>query len=400
VDAGAERAEFLAGYYGAAAPAVEEYVSVLEKAFARADKDHHLLLYRSLWENEAPYLERTVLDRARKALARARKRADDDPAVLERLDRIEAGLNYTELFYHERPGRRHLAGRRCECAASPRRRKLVTHLFRTARRSGITHYAEDYGRYTTMSCLGRAWRDSIGRHATVTLSAGASRAVIVPGLGGRIVCYGPAAGRVNVLGEGSPKTFGYPCCGGYEEYSLSRHPSPGFCEAYEVAEKSASRVVLRAELETGLTLVRSVRLDPRRGDAVVRSALTNRRRGELPGCLRAHLEIDLRTPPGDVLMWWLRGGSWEAMKQEKSGAWYEDEVPDGWAFWSPWRRLGVIQQWSRAEVGAVYLGTISSEPHTIVLDLVHARDDAPVPPGRKQAIRHQFAWFEEPPFLT
>jgi len=398
VDADAVRQEFLAGYYREAAEAVQDCVCVFEKAFARGPRRDHLFLYRSLWENEAAYLEPPVLERARKALDRGRKKAAEDAEVLDRLDRIEAGLDYTELFYHERPAKRRLIEQRCRCSVSPRRRRLLSRFFATALRAGVTHYAEDLGRYTTMGCLRNAWLASLGSHPTIELAAGGARAVIVPALGGRIVHYGPQEDELNLLGKGSPKTFGYPCCGGYEEYSLADHQSPGFCEPYAVIERSATQAALRSELETGLTLVRRIRLDAMTREVAVASRLRNLRDVPLPGCIRAHLEIDLRTPPQRLEKWWLRRGRWQKMEGDVSGAWYEDEVPGGWAFWSPTRRLGVVQRWSASEVGAAYIGTLPSEPRTLVLDLAHARANAPVPPGGKQGLTHRFGWFREPFF--
>jgi len=44
------------------------------------------------------------------------------------------------------------------------------------------------------------------------------------------------------------------------------------------------------------------------------------------------------------------------------------------------------------------VGTIPSEPRTLTLDLIHARQNLTVPPGGKQSLSHRFGWFEEPPF--
>jgi molybdate transport system permease protein len=51
------------------------------------------------------YLTPEVLARAGKVLDAGRRAAGDDPRVLERLDRIQAGLDYTQLFYYDRPGK-------------------------------------------------------------------------------------------------------------------------------------------------------------------------------------------------------------------------------------------------------------------------------------------------------
>ena len=391
------RAEFLAGYYREAAPAVEEYVASFEKAFARAGHKAHLHLYRTLWENDAPYLTQPVLSRARNALERGYRKASDDPEVVERLDRIRLGLDYTELFYYERPRPRSLGQGALTCRVSPRRRQLLERLFQASERSRITHYGEDLGRYTTMGSLRRAWLESTGGHEVVRIEGGGAGASVVPALGGRIVDYRVGGAKANLLGEGSPQTFGYPCCGGYEEYCLRAHQSPGFSESHSVVRKTMSTVELRAETETGLTLKRRVRLGTRKGEVLIRTSLANRHDSPLPGCLRCHLEINLGCPVAD-LQWWTREGrTWTPQDGEPSLAWYEDEVPSGWAFWSGKTRTGIWQTWSRDQIGAVFLGGVPSESAVLALDLARGRSNEPIAPGECQEIAHRFGGLREPP---
>lgn len=395
LDAQEVRAEFLGGYYRAAAPFVEEYVSTFERAFARAGHKEHLFLYRTLWQNEARYLARPVLERARKAVARGQRACADDPQVLRRLDRLVAALDYTELFYYERPAKRMLSRGRLECPSSPRRQELAGRLFQTAAAHGITHYGEDLGRYTRMEELRRAWHESAGKHEVVRLQAGGSEAVIVPALGGRIVHYGPTRRKQSVLGQGSPDTFGYPCTGGYEEYSRRCHQSPGFSQAFEVSSSSRSQVGLEASLDTGLILRRRIRLDAGTGEVAINTTLRNPHEQPLPGCLRAHLEIDLDVPPSELAVWFLCGRKWQRQDfggQGPGGTWYDGDVPRGWLFWSEPQKLGVYQRWPKGCAGAAFLGTIPAEPTVVALDLARGRCDEPIPGGGSQKIRHRFGW--------
>lgn len=395
-DAGEILEEFLRGYYRAAARGVREYLSAFEKAFKKAGPSVHLFLYRSLWQNDAPYLERGVLREAWNALERARKDASDDPQVLERLDRIEAGWNYSQLFYHERSERRVVRGGIVLCPASRRRQHLAKRLFEIAARSRFTHYAEDYGRYTTFSSLRRVWLDSMGEHRIVELRAGEARLTIVPDLGGRILSYSPAGGQRNLLNQGSPETFGYPCIGGYEEYSRRAHQSPGFSEKFRVVEGTRRMIVLQAELETGLRLVRRVELT-KGGEVIVETRLMNPTDATLPGCLRPHLEIDLDTAAAKVQGWLLRGGKWFPHADGAKGVWYDDDVPQGWAFWSPVGKIGLWQRWEPAEVKMACLGTVPSEPKAITLDLLRGRSEFAIDPGGEQRIVHRFGRLAEPP---
>lgn len=395
LDAGAIRAEFLQGYYRAAAPAVEEYLAIFERTFAQGGPDEHLHLYRSLWANEANYLQRPVLDRARLALARGQKACDNDPEVLARLDSMVAGLDYTELFYYEHPGKWAVRGDQLHCPNSPRRKELTGRLFRVCRQNRVTHYGEDLGRYTRIEELRRAWLESAGKHPVVRLQAGGSQAMVVPAIGGRVIDFGPAGSKTNFLGRGSQKTFGYPCVGGYEEYSLKNHQSPGFTQAFDVVSTGKSQVTLAATLDTGVVLRRQIRLDPATGEMVIASKLRNPHMSPLPACLRAHLEIDLQTPPAELCLWFKYGRRWVRQLVGEGGlggAWYEDEVPSAWLLWSEARQLGLVQRWSRRQVGAVHLGTVPAEPFAVALDLAHGRGDQALASKAAQSITHRFRW--------
>ena len=71
-------------------------------------------------------------------------------------------------------------------------------------------------------------------------------------------------------------------------------------------------------------------------------------------------------------------------------------MPDGWFFWSPSRKRGVWQQWSRAEVGAVFLGAIPGEPAVLALDLARGRHNQALAPGACQTLAHRFGWTTDP----
>lgn len=384
----AVRAEFLTGFYRAAAPAVEEYIATFERAFADAGDDTHLFLYRTLWDNDAPYLTRPVLNEARGILEDGRALAGDDPDVQARLDRVEAALNYTDLFYHARPLPRRRHGDTLDCRVSPERAGMMEQLFTPCRQQGIVHYGEQYGRYTTMSSLERAWLASTGSHPLLTLRAGGAEAQVCPTLGGRIVTYG-RGGDANLLGEGSPKTFGYPCLGGYEEYALRAHQSPGFSEIFTVTEREADVVTLIAGLEVGLRLERTLRLTTD-GSIAVNTALVNSHDAAIYGCVRAHLEIDLGGPANDYEFWRLREGQWTRQDGTPGGVWYDDAVDQGWAFYCPATDRGIWQTWHPDDVHALFLGSVPVEPTVLALDLCRGRDNEPIPVDGCQRMRHRF----------
>ena len=348
LDADALRAEFLAGYYRAAAPAVEEYLTGLEKARGR----EHAFTYASK-NKSAPHREPAALTRAGKALVRATRLAQDDPEVLARLELIQARLDYT--------GRRNSA------------RTLDV-----LERHGVTHYAED-GPRATISFLRRWWLFAPRKHATITLRGGGSRLDVVPALGGRIVAFGPVNGRINFMAQNSPAAHPYPYCIGYEEYSERQFQSAGYTEPYEVIARSAREVRLRARLDNGLQIERRITLDARTGAASVDSVLRNPTDTTIAADLRGHLEIDLGTPPAEV-------DGYEA------GAWSGDQMPVSWKFWSAKTGRGFWQSWTRRSVGAIFLGNNPAAKTTLSLDLAVAEFAAPLAPGQTQRLRHSFGW--------
>lgn len=395
------REEFISGYYKSAGPFVEDYISCFEKAFAKAGNKFHLHLYRTLWENDSPYLERPVLDRARKFLEQAYRVAKDEPEILKRLDRILVGLDYTELFFYERPSKNAVNKNQLNCRTSQRRNNLAKRFFAVCGRENVSHYGEHYGRYTTITSLERAWLNSMGKHNLLMLKSGGAKMKIVPDLGGRIISYGPAeksirAGK-NVLGTGSPDSFGYPCEGGYEEYSEKPHQSPGFSEKFIVLKKSASSAILSCNTETGLNIKRTIKIDSS-GDVTISSALFNPKDSPIPSCFRAHIEIDLKTRPDKLKTWFLKNKTWQQREGKIGMVLYDDDVPDGWLFWLEENNTGFWQVWSKKEIGAGFVGTVQAEPAVITLDIVKYRENVPLMPKQKQTITHKFGWLKKLPF--
>ena len=352
LDAAALCAEFLAGYYRAAAPAVAEYLAVFEKARGK----EHAFTYASK-NKSAPHREPAVLARAGQALGRARHLAHDDPEVLDRLELIQARLDYT--------GQRNIA------------RALDV-----LERHGVTHYAEDAAR-ATVAFLRRRWLFAPRKHPTITLRGGGSRLTVVPALGGRITVFGPARGRLNFMAQNSPAAQSYPYCIGYEEYSERQFQSAGYTEPYEVIARSAHELRLRARLDNGLLIDRRISLNPGTGAVHVDSVLRNPTGITVQADLRGHLEIDLGTPPDEV-------------DGFKAGAWSGEERPMGWKFWSAKTRRGFWQSWTRRSVGATFLGSNPAEKTTLSLDLAVAEFDRPLAPGQTQRLRHSFGWMLTP----
>ena len=99
------RWEFLRGYYRDAAPAVQEYLGP-SKGLRRLGQRICTCTARS-GRTKPPTFEPPGAEARPRRLEKARREADGPDDAL-RLQRIEAGLDYTELFYFEHPKRRTL----------------------------------------------------------------------------------------------------------------------------------------------------------------------------------------------------------------------------------------------------------------------------------------------------
>ena len=388
LDFAAARAEFLSGYYRDAAPAMEAYLRVFEKSFAQSGE--HMFTYAGHNHSARTYRLLPTLQKARRALDRARRLAADDFVVRDRLELIGARLDYTELAQHHPPQPVRLTARALERPVTPHQAALRAPMFRVLSRRGMTHFQENEttGR---LSSLRRRWPERTTRHPVITLRGGGSRLVIVPALGGRIVWFGPERGP-NFLAQNSPAATNYPFCIGYEEYSERGYQSPGHTEEFAVRQQTPAAVRLQAVLDNGLMLDRKVSLDQESGAVVVDTVLRNPLGHDVPGDLRAHLEIDLATEPAQMTAWFAGGG-----KIPLSGEWSGDALATGWSFWSERQQRGFWQCWSRRDVGAVFLGSNPATKTAVSLDLAVSSHNVTIPAGGRQRLRHCFGWTRQPP---
>lgn len=331
--------EFLAAYYGPAAAPIREYLDDIHQRAAAA-ADFHMRIYVPPY---SPFQTATAVARYRVLFDRAEAFVADDAIRLRRVQAARLALLYTEISRHIRPLYRLTAETLAPVAAAGELPALVQQFTAICRREGVSHVAETGGE------LDR-WLDglttSMPALPVVRITGGGLTAVVVPGLGGRLVslCHGDRELLQVVAYEEGIN----PLDGGYKEFSESNYGSPGGSDPFTVVRRDERSVELQAMLSNGLRFERQYAIDRHRPVLRIHSTLTNAGQEPTTACLRVHpcfrlddaatamLRLgppgvpaqDLRAGLGRPAELWLRGAA------RPAGEWTLMQTPDGWALTS------------------------------------------------------------------
>ncbi|MBR5025991.1 MAG: hypothetical protein IKX48_13075, partial [Victivallales bacterium] len=166
----------------------------------------------------------------------------------------------------------------------------------------------------------------------VKLSNEHGSVMVIPSMGGRVWSCKDLNGRemMKIFGD---DTKGYdPFSGGYEEYSSAEYQSAGWREVYDVTERDASHVTMKASLGNGKTLTRRIELLPDRAGFKVTSELV----GKGPQVLRIHPAFNVVFPKLNVLVLY-HGDNAKEIQLSDNGSTNEyfrgTDCPDGkWGF--------------------------------------------------------------------
>lgn len=156
------------------------------------------------------------------------------------------------------------------------------------------------------------------------LQGGGLHAVVVPGIGGRLLSLKNDQGVELLQVAGDLKKGVDPRAGGYEEYSSADYRSPGWRESYTVSNQSANAVTLTATFDNGITLERRYELTAD-GALKIHSTATDKTKAEQTGGLRIHPCFTLVDPRKAKLvaganMMDLKSGATAAAEQYFHGA--------------------------------------------------------------------------------
>jgi len=293
--------EFCAGYYGPAGKFVRQYVGLMHDQIRNAK--YHVRIYSP---PSLPYMNKSVIARARKLFDRAEAAVRHDPKLLHRVQVARLPIMYVqiaraggafELIRDFIPQARDAIKQRGAAKqgkmdafvrqASTETTRLLERFEKVARKEGVSHIREGRDFNSWLDEMRQRQRKAI---PVVRLANGAVEVVVVPEIGGRIWQITDLKRKRDVLNVPKPAVGDYlsnqEC--NYEEYSGEGWRSPGYREPYKVDEKSARSITLTASLRNGLRIARTITLDPTAPVVRIRSTLSSPGKQPVDGCLRIH----------------------------------------------------------------------------------------------------------------
>jgi hypothetical protein len=378
--------EFLAAYYGAAAPRIANYIEETHR-LAVSDPSFHMPIYVA---PKSPFQTPEALKRFGAMFDEAERLVRDDPVRLHRVEVARLPILYTQIAHAGGLGYV-LTDDALVPSSAGDLGPALERFERIARAEGLTAVSEGGTGSNLDGWLGQV-RGGIAPRPVIRLQGGGLEAVVVPSLGGRILSLRRASdGRelLQVVRDGQEID---PTGGGYEEFSESGYRSPGWSEPYEVVASDARGVTLRATLKNGLRLERRYELDATRSALSVRSEITNTASAPRTACLRVHPAFRLDSgatarivlgPPGasDVT---IPTGAGEGFERWFRGA----ELPPGtWALVDETGHVAITSVFSPDEVEGCYLNRGGADNRVNLELWSHARELAP---GQSLTVSHRY----------
>jgi len=379
--------EFCEAYYGRCWHLIREYIDDIHRR-AVSDPDFHMTIGAP---PQSPFQTDEAIAKYVGLFDNAEAMMQDDPVRLHRVQVARLPVMYTQLMHQANP-----VSRLTEDALAPAVQGgtpaagLAERFEQIARKEGLTRIAESRGRGPLDT-----WLDTVRTEAkplpVIRLRGGGIEAVIVPGLGGRILSLkhdGQEMMLVTEIEDGID-----PSTGGYKEFSEIGYRSPGWIEPYEVIEQDARSVVVECALKNGFKIRRRYEVDPARPVLRIASTLTNTKSAAKSTCLRVHPCFHL----GDAAGATLRLGAGDTAKElpldrgamrEQELTMQGDAMPAGeWAFVDPAAGRSVISRFNPSQVGVCYFNW-NGPQHRVNPELWTATQE--LQPGGTLTLEHEY----------
>jgi len=281
-DAEALIADFVEGYYAAAARPILEYIALLH------DKVERENIHMHLYTNPAQgYLPDDVIARAMTLFDEAEQAVAEDPELLERVRVARMPLTYARVF--PRNGYV-IEGNRLNFQGPFAQLPEVTEFVDRMQRHGFQSLREMEGdpRQMPMLCL------ALNAPMEVVSIANEHLAIdVVPFLGGRALRIIHRESGQCITSHNTTRSLFFPFCGG-EETRVGGifFPINGMFELFSVKERSEDAVALHSKLGE-IDVTREIRLRP--GKPIAEFVVTALNGTDQPRetTLRSHLELDL-----------------------------------------------------------------------------------------------------------
>ena len=328
-DADALVDDFLAGYYGAAAPALKAYIDRLHAEVAH--DDIHMHLYTNPGQG---YLSDEVVATAEALFDEAEAAVADDEELLERVRVARMPLVYARLF--PRTGYDLVDGkidwRHDQLPPS----ELKGFLDRMEAH-GFTTVREASGEASTMNLVYAV----VGKdHDIETIGNGALSVDVAPILAGRALRITHQGSGESVTAFNRPPVLYFPFAGGLEDRVGETFLNFGWVEPAFVTARGERSLTLSLSTMNGYGMERTYELDAEAPILKVRTKLTNQTGSTQEARFRTHMELDLGTLESTSFRFTDRAG--DAIDRDLSQAiaglregehFYDQDAPDGeWSF--------------------------------------------------------------------
>ncbi|MBI5835549.1 MAG: DUF4838 domain-containing protein [Armatimonadetes bacterium] len=374
--------EFTDAYFGPAAPSIRAYLDDIHR-LAVSDPNYHMPIYVA---PRSPFQTPEAVARQEQQFAAAEAAVAGDPVRLHRVQVAKLPVLYTQIAQHTGT-----AYTLSEKSLDPVKGTSVADI---AAEFGAIAHAEGVTRVSEGGTDLDTWLRQVGPGAqsqpVVRLRNAALEAIIVPGLGGRLLSLKAAGGRelMQVVRDGGGIN---PLVGGYKEFSQSGYQSPGWSEAYAVLDQSATGVTLTATVGKGLKLERRYELDAARMCLRIRTTATNTAKEAQTACLRAHTCLALDdAAKAAALIGRTRHSLAEGAKAEKE-LWLRDkDKPAG-----EWKVLGIlpgldlVSRFQPEQVSVCYLNW-NGPDHRLNPELWS--NEVSLKPGESLTMAHELEW--------
>ena len=347
--------EFTDAYYGPAAPYIREYINYMHDWLCKPTSPHvRIYAHPSVYLND-----KVKLAVADAMLELAEQAAAGDETFARRAAVAHMPLWYTKLQLatsrYALRGDKLIATSSTDCAAIAKRFEAAAAAVKlTAIREGGNH-----GQY--MAWLKSKAVTGQKEIELVKLSNTHGSVTVIPSMGGRVWSCKDLSGRemMKIFGD---DTKGYdPLHDGYEEYSSAQYQSAGWQEVYDVTERDASHVTMKASLGNGKTLTRRVELLPDRAGFKVISELV----GKGQQVLRTHpaFATDLLKSTSLVIFHGDKSEDVKLSETESTNSYFRDgDRPDGkWAFVNRTTGHGVVNTFDASQIDFCYVNAKHEE---------------------------------------
>jgi len=277
-------AEFLDGYYGKAADAMDRYIQLMHDKVER--DDIHCTIVAS---PRMPHLAPDMIAQAKTLFDEAERRAENE-TIRERVRVARLPIQHVELEWSKPPYRFEDGVYKADLVSGME--ALAKEFAEVAKRNGNPRICGFEGRTPAWHVEQQAfWKKT---WPAVRLENEHLRVDVVPGLGGRIISLYHKGKERELLLPPQPDGREYPWSGGYEEYSQRGGRSDGWHDTYEYREEvPRRRVLMWSTLSNGLKMERTLELSETDDLLTIRSGIVNISSEAKMACLRAHPKLQL-----------------------------------------------------------------------------------------------------------